>query len=122
MYSIFELEALQAQEKSIKKRTGDRTACWTEYCKMCRDGVLVDNYMEGDGPLRVEKGNEEEAKSLQKKAKTSAKSKAVPAPKNQRLQPRMRGHRENDAERSPRKRRRSIRRKISRETKPHLVQ
>ena len=39
----------------------------------------VDNYTEGDGSLRVEKEKEEEAKRLQKKAKTAAKPKTVPA-------------------------------------------
>ena len=44
-YSIFELEALQAQEKLVSKRTGGGITSWSEYfyCKMCGNGVLVDN-------------------------------------------------------------------------------
>ena len=41
----------------------------------------MDNYMEGDGLLRVEKEKEEEAKRSQKKANSSAKPRAAPGPK-----------------------------------------
>ena len=63
-YSIFELEALHAQEQLVAKRTGGNTASWSEYCKikMCGDGVPVENYVEGDGSLLAEKEKEEEAK------------------------------------------------------------
>ena len=57
------------------------TTSWSEYCKICGDGVPVDNYMEGDGSLRAEKEKEEEAKRSQKKAKPSTKPRAAPAPR-----------------------------------------
>ena len=72
-YSIFELEALQAQEKLIAERTGGKTTSWAEYYKMCGDGVPVDNHMEDDGLLLAEKEEVEKTKKLQKKAKASAK-------------------------------------------------
>ena len=79
-YSIFELEALKAQEKPVAKRTGEKTTNWLEYCKICGDGVPVDNYMEGDGSLLAEKEKEEEAKRTQKKAKPDVKPRATQAP------------------------------------------
>ena len=79
-YSIFELEALQAQEKLVAKRTGGETMSWSEYCKICGDGVPVDNYVKGDGSLLAEKEKEEEAKRTQKKVKPTAKPRAAPAP------------------------------------------
>ena len=35
-----------AQAKLIAKWTSGKTMNWNEYCKICGDGVLVDNYME----------------------------------------------------------------------------
>ena len=42
--------------------------------------MSIDNYMEGDGLLLVEKEKEEEAKRAKKKAKPAVKPKANPAP------------------------------------------
>ena len=78
-YSIFKLEALQAQEKLIAKRTGGKMTSWTKCCNICGGGVPVDNHMEGVGSLLAEKEEEEEAKRPQKKARASTKPEAVPA-------------------------------------------
>ena len=67
-YSIFELKGLQAQEKLVAKRAMGGTTSWLEYCKICRDSVPVDNYMEGGGSLLAENKKEEEVKRTQKKA------------------------------------------------------
>lgn len=80
-YSIFKLEVLQAQEKLIAKQTGGKTRNWVEYCKICGDGVPVDDYAECDGSLLAEKEEKGKAKRLQKKAKASIKPEAAPAPK-----------------------------------------
>ena len=72
---FFELKELQAQEKLITGRTGGKTTHWMEYCKICGDSVLVNNHMEGDGFLRVEKEEKEKTKQRRKKAKPSAEQK-----------------------------------------------
>ena len=72
-YSIFELEALLAQEKLIAKRTGGKTTSWAEYCRMCGEGVPVDNHMEGEGSLLEEEEEEADTKQPKKKAKTPSK-------------------------------------------------
>ena len=81
-YSCFELEALQAQEQLVAKRTGENTMRWSEYCKMkmCGDSVPAENYMEGDSSLLAEKEKEEEAKRAQKKAKPTVEPRANPGP------------------------------------------
>ena len=77
-YSIFKLESLHAQEQLVAKRTGGKTTSFAEYCKMCGDGVPVENHVEGDGSLLAEKENEEVAKRTQKKLKPAAEPKAQP--------------------------------------------
>ena len=74
-YLVFELKELQAQEKLITGRTGGKTTHWMEYCKICGDSVLVNNHMEGDGFLRVEKEEKEKTKQRRRKAKPSAEQK-----------------------------------------------
>ena len=51
--------------------TNGHTTSWTEYLKICEDGVPVDNHMEGDRSLRVKKEEEEGTKQRKKKAKHS---------------------------------------------------
>ena len=92
-YSIFELEALQAQEKLVVKRTGGKTMSWSEYCKICGDRVPVNNYMEGGVSLRAEKDKEEEANCCRRSQKLLQNQKRFQHRRNQRVQSRMRGHR-----------------------------
>ena len=73
----------------------------------------MNNYMEGDGLLRAENENEEEVKRLQKKAKTSAKPKAVPAPKKPAASVTDAGTPGKGARRLPRKKRRFSKSTIS---------
>ena len=73
----------------------------------------MNNYTEGDGSLRVEKENEEEAKRLQKKAKASTKPKAVPALTKPTAPVTVAGTWGKNAGRLPGKKRRFSRRTIS---------
>ena len=80
LYPSCEPEVLQAQEKLIAKRTSGKTTSWTEYCKICGDGVPLDNHVEEDGSLQAEKEEKEEANRSQKMMKAHAKPEEAPAP------------------------------------------
>ena len=79
-YAIFELEALEAQDKLVAKRTGGKTRCWETYIKMCGEGVPVDNIVDGEGSLKEPEGEEDgkEAVRETKKARGAAPNKGEP--------------------------------------------